>query len=218
VASFDDLDGLTCRVGTPEEGIIEVTYAAGGAVSLQCASAALFELGVTKTGTGVGTVSSSPAGINCGTDCSESYGSGTVVTLTATPGFQNHFAGWSGPCSGTATTCTVTMSEARTVTATFHGTANLTVYVQNTRGTFLATYGTNTVSGPNGFECTRSGDGTSVCSLQVIAGQSTTLTATADSGDRFYQWSGVCEGSSASTCTFTPAQGSRSVYATFDDH
>jgi hypothetical protein len=44
-----------------------------------------FALNVTKAGTGNGTVTSSPSGINCGIDCSEPYTSGTVVTLTAAP-------------------------------------------------------------------------------------------------------------------------------------
>ena len=43
-------------------------------------------LTVGKSGTGSGTVTSSPAGINCGSDCSEAYASGTSVTLTATRG------------------------------------------------------------------------------------------------------------------------------------
>ncbi len=42
-----------------------------------------YTLTIAKTGTGSGTVTSSPAGINCGSDCSHSYISGTVVTLSA---------------------------------------------------------------------------------------------------------------------------------------
>jgi hypothetical protein len=41
-----------------------------------------------------------------------------MVTLTATPGGGSTFAGWSGDCSGTGT-CQVTMSAARSATATF---------------------------------------------------------------------------------------------------
>src|SRR5205807_6854262 len=51
--------------------------------------------------------------------CSGSYASGTVVTLTATPGVASTFSGWSGgACTGTGT-CTVSMSAATMVTATF---------------------------------------------------------------------------------------------------
>src|SRR5439155_1716926 len=62
-------------------------------------------------------------GITCGTTCaaaSADYDSGTVVTLTATAAGGSTFAGWSGGgCSGTSP-CTVTMTAARTVTATFN--------------------------------------------------------------------------------------------------
>ncbi|CAN5867248.1 hypothetical protein BH18ACT6_BH18ACT6_10000 [soil metagenome] len=57
---------------------------------------------MSKTGTDTGTVTSSPTGINCGTDCTEAYSNGTVVTLTATPAAGSTFAGWSGACTGTA--------------------------------------------------------------------------------------------------------------------
>ncbi len=78
-----------------------------------------FNLAVTKSGTGTGTVTSSPAGINCGADCSETLVDGTSVTLTAAPATGSSFAGWSGAgCSGTST-CTVIMSAARAVTAQF---------------------------------------------------------------------------------------------------
>jgi len=76
-------------------------------------------LTVTKSGTGAGTVSSSPSGISCGSTCSASYTSGTSVTLTATPTGSSTFTGWSGACSGSSTTCTVSMSAAQSVTASF---------------------------------------------------------------------------------------------------
>src|SRR5437870_3303290 len=46
-----------------------------------------------------GTVTSSPAGISCGSDCSQPYNSGTRVTLTATPAFLSVFVSWGGACS-----------------------------------------------------------------------------------------------------------------------
>ncbi len=77
-------------------------------------------LTVSKLGTGSGTVTSSPAGINCGADCTEPYIPSTVVTLTAAPAAGSTFTGWSGACTGTGT-CQVTMSAAKTATATFEG-------------------------------------------------------------------------------------------------
>jgi subtilisin family serine protease len=78
-----------------------------------------FTLSATVTGSASGTVTSSPAGINCGSDCSEVYAVNTDVTLTATAGSGGSFKGWSGDCSGSSTTCSVFMSAAKSVTATF---------------------------------------------------------------------------------------------------
>ena len=76
------------------------------------------QLTVTKSGSGAGTVTSSPAGINCGATCSASFAQGTMVTLTETPSGTSTFGGWGGACSGMGS-CTVTLSAAETVTATF---------------------------------------------------------------------------------------------------
>jgi hypothetical protein len=76
-------------------------------------------LSVAKAGSGQGTVTSTPAGINCGALCSATFNNGVLVTLTATPASGSSFSGWSGAgCSGTAT-CAVAMSAAQSVTATF---------------------------------------------------------------------------------------------------
>ncbi|OGP72780.1 MAG: hypothetical protein A2V86_08735 [Deltaproteobacteria bacterium RBG_16_49_23] len=77
------------------------------------------KLTVAKAGGGTGTVTSSPAGINCGGDCTEIYSLGTVVTLTPSSNANSYFAGWSGSgCSGTGN-CVITMNADKTVTATF---------------------------------------------------------------------------------------------------
>jgi hypothetical protein len=79
------------------------------------------QLTVGLAGTGTGSVTDGKY-INCPSTCSASYLSGAKVTLTATPGSGSQFAGWSGGgCSGTGT-CTVPMTSAQTVTATFTST------------------------------------------------------------------------------------------------
>jgi endonuclease YncB( thermonuclease family) len=78
-------------------------------------------LTVDKAGTGSGIVTGT--GIHCGSNCTESYASGTSVTLTATPASGSTFAGWSGACSGTGS-CTVTIDAAKSVIATFNGESN----------------------------------------------------------------------------------------------
>jgi len=83
------------------------------------APATTFQLTVTLTGTSTGTVTSSPAGINCAPTCSASFNSGTVVTLTAKAATGAFFQGWSGACTGRST-CKITMTAAKSVTATFN--------------------------------------------------------------------------------------------------
>jgi hypothetical protein len=75
-------------------------------------------LTLTKAGSGTGTVTSSPAGITCGTTCAHAFKHGTAVTLTAVASARSRFVGWSGDCSG-AGGCTLTMSANHSVTATF---------------------------------------------------------------------------------------------------
>ncbi len=90
------------------------------------ASGPSFPLTVSLAGTGSGTVTSSPAGINCPSACSANFASGQSVTLTASPASGSSFAGWNGACSG-AGTCTVTMSSSQAVTATFNAVAGTPV-------------------------------------------------------------------------------------------
>jgi N,N-dimethylformamidase beta subunit-like protein/List-Bact-rpt repeat protein len=101
-------------------GACSVTMDAAKSVSANfTASPGPFSLTVAKSGTGTGTVTSTPSGISCGTTCSASFASGTVVNLTATPDSASTFAGWSGACSGTGA-CSVTMDAAKSVSATFN--------------------------------------------------------------------------------------------------
>src|ERR687892_650012 len=115
--------------------------------STATASGATHPLGVTLGGSGSGTVTSNPAGIACPSDCTESYANGTSVKLTASEVPGSSFVGWSdGGCPGTAP-CTLSMTMARSVTATFEDTAHqLSVAVGGT--------GSGTVtSSPIGIAC-----------------------------------------------------------------
>jgi len=76
-------------------------------------------LTITKSGTGLGTVSG--GSINCGSTCIQTSVSGTVVTLTATPSIGSTFAGWGGSCSGLST-CSVTLNTNIAVSAIFNTT------------------------------------------------------------------------------------------------
>lgn len=81
-----------------------------------------FTLNVTKTGDGNGSVTSSPAGINCGGDCSEDFSTGSIVMITATPDSNSEFMEWTGSCAGTNPTCALNMDAPKSATATFNKT------------------------------------------------------------------------------------------------
>jgi Fe-S cluster biogenesis protein NfuA len=158
-------------------------------------------LTVAKNGTGTGTVTSSPAGIDCGATCTHTFTAGTMVTLTPTANTGSVFAGWSGACSGTGS-CVVTMDQARSVTATFNTvpTHTLTVTKDGT--------GTGTVtSSPAGIDCG------ATCSAAFNEGTMVTLTPTATAGSTFAGWSGACSGTGSCVVTMDMA---RSVTATFN--
>ncbi|MBM4776852.1 MAG: hypothetical protein GQE15_04040 [Archangiaceae bacterium] len=161
----------------------------------------LFPLTVSKAGTGGGTVGSNPAGISCGTSCTSSWDSATVVTLVAMPDSSSSFAGWSGACTGTGS-CVVTMSAARNVTATFNR-------LQFALSVMRTGAGTGTVtSSPAGIACG------ATCSASYDAGTMVTLTATAASDSTFSGWSGGgCTGTAPCTVTVSAAT---SVAANFE--
>jgi Divergent InlB B-repeat domain len=91
---------------------------------LQLGSQALRELTVSRSGTGSGTVTSIPSGIDCGTTCQANFDDGTSVTLHASAASGSSFTGWSGGgCLGTGD-CTLTMDAAKSVTASFDAAAS----------------------------------------------------------------------------------------------
>jgi phospholipase C len=165
---------------------------------------AVYALTIKDAGTGAGTVTSSPSGISCGGTCSASYTKGTSIKLTEAPKSGSKFAGWSGSCSGTATSCTVSISAAKSVTATFTSTAASTYALTITD----AGTGAGTVtSGPTGISCG------SMCSASFSKGASVKLTAAPASGSKFASWSGACSGT-ATTCTVA-LSAAKAVTATF---
>ena len=93
------------------------TLTVNEALSVRANFAPFFKL-VVKTA-GSGSVTSSPAAIDCGATCSAKVASGTRLTLTAAPAAGQKFTGWSGSCSGALLTCTVTVNKDTQVQANF---------------------------------------------------------------------------------------------------
>jgi hypothetical protein len=174
------------------------------------ASTSTVSLSVAKTGSGGGTVSSLPAGINCGATCTGSYSTGTVVTLTAAPASGSTFAGWSGDsdCSDGS----VTMNIGKSCTATFQlQTApgiTLSINLVNTI-TSAGTGNGSVTSSPAGIDCGQT------CSGNYAKGTKVTLTATPASGSVFAGWSGGCSGTGSCVVKITK---NISVTATFAPH
>jgi PKD repeat protein len=97
----------TCTVALNADQTVTATFASSTPT-----------LTITKQGTGSGTVSSSPAGISCGTSCQATFPIGSYVTLTATPDPGSVFTGFSGDCTATQS-CQIAMNQNHSITATF---------------------------------------------------------------------------------------------------
>ena len=154
-------------------------------------------LTVTKVGDGNGYVSSTTSSFQCGELCSAAYlrsiyGSNWPVTLRAMPYPGSMFTGWSGACTGTST-CRLTMSASRSVTATF----------VRAGGVMLQKIGRGTVtSAPAGISCSLTSTN---CTTWHRDGTTFVLTATpvrasrTEPASRFVGWVGACSGTG--TCT-----------------
>jgi DNA-binding beta-propeller fold protein YncE len=167
----------------------------GSAVFIYGPTAPARSLKVTKTGSGGGSVSGTPAGIACGTACAAEYNEGQTVTLFAAPDAHSAFAGWSvsgsgaEPCPGLGS-CTVLLSANREVSASFTEPTQEALTVSTTGG------GEGRVSSePAGISC----PGT--CTEHFNQGRLVTLSATPAPHSRFAGWSGPdCDESTALTC------------------
>jgi hypothetical protein len=198
--------------GCTGTGTCTVTMSAATTVTASFNSVSSFALDVsvvvqaTLTGSASGRVVSNPVGIDCGTDCTETYTSGRVVALTPLPGTGSVFAGWTG--NSDCTDGSVTMNANKSCTANFAlNQALLTVTVN----------GTGTVdSTSSGMTC----DGS--CTFALSLGSTITLRATPSTGTSFARtassfagWSGAgCQGTGDCTITLSTDQ---SVAATFVD-
>ena len=147
------------------------------------------------------------AGLNCGTTCTAPQAASARVTLTANPSFGATFTGWGGACTGTVSTCTVTMTQARSVTATFAAasatSAALTVGIT----------GAGNVKATGTIDCAGKAAASNTCTHEYAIGQTVTLTESPAAGYAFAGWSGACVGKKK-TCTVSMT-AAKTVDATF---
>jgi uncharacterized repeat protein (TIGR02543 family) len=145
---------------------------------------------LTVSRTGTGTITSTPAGIDCGTTCSATFNSGKTVTLKSSAGAGYTFSGWGGACSGNGA-CAVKMNGDQTVTAQFVAASSAKHLLKVVKvSTGLVT------SEPGGIVC---GGKQTACTAQFSVA---TLTAQPKPGYGFKNWVG-CPGSIGPTCSLT---------------
>ena len=158
-----------------------------------------FPLNVTRYNNGGGTVSSEPAGIDCGSTCSQPFVAGTVVSLSGQPDPLAVLLGWTGCDSITPEgACTLTVNGREDVQARF----GYPVSVSKVNGSF------GDVTGPGGMDCG------ATCVVNYNYNDPVLLTAKAGPGHSFSSWSG-CDSTVGDTCVVV-ASGARNVSATFD--
>jgi hypothetical protein len=152
--------------------------------------------------TGNGSVISDIGGISCPSACAALLASGSVITLTANPYPIESFLGWSGGgCSGTGSTCVVTLNSSQSVTANFS--------VTTVRSLNVSIFGSGSVvSSPAAINCPPT------CNANFTNGISVVLTETPSAGQSFTSWSGAGCSGSGTTCTVV-MNANQSVVAAF---
>lgn len=111
-------DGTTTSTACTSFVLANGTLTLSPANCIKSASVVTYPLTVAKSGTGAGTITSTPAGVACGATCAASFNAGTSVSLAAVADAGSVFIGWSGACSGTGA-CSVTANAAKSVGALF---------------------------------------------------------------------------------------------------
>jgi hypothetical protein len=213
---FLRLMGTAALVGA----VVAVPAASGSSVSPASllgakADSPQYTLTVNEIGTGSGTVTTSPAGIDCPSTCSAAFPAGTRITLYATPAADSKWGGFGAPCRNFYGRCVITLGGDMTVRAVFwsSGTILGSLFVQ------LAGSGSGTVtSSPAAIDCP------AACGIVddvTTQDYQYTLTATADPGSTFSYWSGgaysdgICSATGPCVVTVSRTRPGVVIFATF---
>ncbi len=161
---------------------------------------------ITKSGTGKGTVTTSPGSINCGDVCSQEYSQNSLIVVSATPDENSSFAGWGAQCSGGgSTSTTVLLNTAKTCEVKFSALpANVWRLQVNKSGKGKGTV----TSMDDQINCGNS------CAAEYTSGLTMSLTATPDANSSFTGWNSEC-GETLPTTTITTGPSSKTCTATF---
>ncbi|MFM8529028.1 MAG: InlB B-repeat-containing protein, partial [Ilumatobacteraceae bacterium] len=170
----------------------------------------VYELTVTTPENGSVAASGGSVGIACPSDCSQFFPKDTWVQLTATPSSGYAVGTWTGCFATTATTCSVQMTAAKTVSVTFTQLSwTLTISPRPSNGTVTLTAGA--LAGDN-LTC---GTGGVDCSVIVPSNTTVSLTATGATGYALSSWSPNCVVTSSSTCAVNVSTSTTTVAANF---
>ena len=183
------------HAGNPEP--VERTFTVGSPATPK------FKVKVLKSGTGNGTVSSSPSGINCGVTCEAEFEEGKKVTLTQVVDAGSEFKGWSGAgCTGTGT-CEVTVNAAKEVTAQYALEQHPLTVTETGSGSGTVT------SSPSGINCGPT------CVFSFTHNTPVTLSGAADVGSSAVVWGSCDEIVGSNECKVTIG-AAREVTAAFE--
>jgi hypothetical protein len=161
------------------------------------------QLTVTPSGTGGGTVTSSPSGIDCGATCKADFAPGREITLTAKPAPDSEFAGWEGCGQVNGEECKVVLNANSSVTAIFNLSKQRLTVEKAGSGTGAV------ISSPAGVDCG------ATCAVDFTRDTAITLTATPGPHSQQVVWAGCESEPSPTECTVTMSSA-KTVTATFD--
>jgi len=147
---------------------------------------------------GASTVRSDAPGIDCPLACSVAWDGGERVTLQANPAGDRRVVRWTGACTGTESTCELTMDGPKTATLVL-GPSSYPGRV-SVAGKGLVT------NAATGFRCART------CSERFDANATLAFKATPTRGWTFAGWSGDCRGKGLCRVRFDKAHTLRATF------